>query len=1028
MLNRFHNNKFKIFTILQNISKEESNPEQQLISLRTHLLALGQTEGQLKELREKACDSSTKTEYSIVEVLQLWQTIFQETFQQYHRLSSRLVQSQDSASALRLWEEYLHHVQSFLSSGIPEDYASLTEHRHLCEVHENLLTSQQAVLTPLKNDSSQMVDQQVAEPFNALNNLHHQTLARITDRHGEIVMRLSAWDKYRNDQTRLLDWLKEKEKERTRLQLRYINLRRVPTILQHIEALVKQLPHGEAEAENLRKQQSHFLHFCDEALATSIRMEHASITQRIANLRAALETWRDFLEKILNLSKSYNTKLKHLQNNFGDVQNIVTNTSKNIPSNYNSVQKVLVKLRNERVRVNDFTPELEAINVIQEELKECISPIDMKTIRQMVSILWQQQADLDQQLSNLILQLEERLSLSTLFYAKYERLMQWMDTVELRINSDSQSLLTDPEELMREMEKELQSEMDSREREREWLLSSGRELLTFYNSGTDQDIQNQHEIKTKLDKIVDRWEKLKYLCKSRSNKIHDLKMTVTRLEERIALIRAWLYTMEVELSKPITFENITNKDIINVKLQEHDKIQRAIEMESSNVGDVLNLSEMLFSDVDTWKAHFNTSSLFASVDNLEKRWTNVCSMSADRKRQIISTWTLLQELLQQTNAEAEWLKKQEKTLKELEKGLKKLNKEQAQDRIHVLEEKIKEFEARSPDFKSIEQLYSKLARSNHLDADNIKELTSGAQTMLTRYRALVPKALDIIGMLNMDMKTYREFINHHGRAVVSLTQIDAELTQLQHLTKPSLADNPEEQLRQLQVLEQELKICESDLANADKLGLVIMKKSKPDDIQSIQLLIDEYQTLWHDVNKRIANVKTNIKTKVEKLREPIERSVQVSRTFETDSAVQVNTLPGLSRMTSITPKDAYIYELAAAIKECCANLNQLEQAVEDPTKKPGSQVVSKLMSNSQSSVELMNHLSTILITECFCTNEEAEVQDVAELCAKYETLVALWKAKERQHQENRYAISFCFSSPVFFFGFAYFFYHYINFN
>lgn len=409
---------------MQAIQSEPStmNPEVQLVALRTHLLSLGKTETQLKHLHEHAIDGSptSEHEHSIVEVLELWQTVFQETFQQYHRLSSRLVQSSDSASALRLWREYLQHVQAFLSSGVPEDYSSLTENRHLCEVHQNLLTSQQTVLS-LKTDGSSNVDPALAEQFNSLTNLHNETLSRIIERHTEIEVRLSAWDKYKNDQSQLLEWLKNKEKERTQLQLRYIHLRRVPHTLNRVETLIEQIPIGEIDAENLRKQQTYLLRFSNDALATSIRMEHAAIAQRIGNLRAALETWRIFLTKIIDLGKTYNVKVKELQSSFEETQNVITLTSNDLPATPAEIDSKVNQLRGQRVRLNNLTGDLEQINVIQEELKECISPNDMKTIRQTVWILWQQQAELDQQLSLLINQIEERLSLSAIFLAKHER-------------------------------------------------------------------------------------------------------------------------------------------------------------------------------------------------------------------------------------------------------------------------------------------------------------------------------------------------------------------------------------------------------------------------------------------------------------------------------------------------------------------------------------------------------------------------------------------------------------------------------
>lgn len=986
---------------MQAIKSDAPQSENQLVELRSYLLALGRTEAQLKQLHEDVNDGPTPsdTKHTIIEVLDLWQKLFQETFQQYHRLSSHLVQSNDGASALRLWQDYLQHVQAFLSSQLPEHYAALTENRYLCELHQNLLTSQQSVLKLKTDASSNAGEQSLTEQFNTLTNLHNETLSRIVDRHAEIEVRLAAWDKYRADQMQLLEWLKEMEKERTQLQLRYIHLRRVPHIMSRIETLLVQIPLAEIDAANLRKQQTYLLRFCNDAHATSIRMEHAAIAQRILNLRAALETWRDFLVRISDLNKSYDGKVKELQSYFGDVQQTINTTTASMPSTHSEIDTKLSELRDERVRLTNVLPDLEQISVVQEELKECISPNDMKTIRQMVWILWQQQAELDVQFTTLIVQIEERLQLNAIFLAKYERLMQWMDTIEKRMANESHSRLCDPEDLIRRLEKEVENEINLREREKEWLLVSGKELLTIYAGNTTDDVQQRAEIENKLRLIIDRWERLRYLCKSQSKKIHDLKLTVQRLEERIAQIRSWLYTMEANMSTPLTFESAAEESLRKAN-KAYDVHQREIEKQSSNVGEVLNLCEMLLSDVDTWKAQFNTDTLTLAVQNLDRRWKNVCSLSDERKRRIHSTWKSLQELLVVAKAQNKWIAAHEKDLEKLSAGTQNLTSQQSQERIQIVENKIREIEERSTVFKELYQNYSKLVRSSQLDSAKFKELAAPAKNALVRYNALSIRALDILGSLNMDTKMYREFINTHGKAIVSLTQIDAELTKAQHLIGPNDRDDPERQLNTIHVLEEELKLCEADLANADQLGLAIMKKSKPDEIAAIQTLIDEYQLLWRDITTRLTLVRTELTTKVQRLRD---ESVQATTSrFATESAVQVNTLPGLNRATSITAKDAYLFELETAINETRGNLDELEKTVNDPQKRPGSQVVAKAISVTQSSIELVNHLSTILITECFCSDDEAYVAQVAELSARYETLVSLWKAKERQQAENRY--------------------------
>lgn len=957
---------------------------------------MGRTEGQLNELKDRAIDSTSGVEISIVELLELWQQIFRDTFQQYHRLSTQLARNEDRASVLNLWHDYLMHVQLFLSETLPDDYLCLTEYRNLCEIHQNVLTSQQSILSVNTDGDESNIDSNLTYRFEQLSALHSETLQRIGDRHDEIELRLKLWNQYKNDQSNMLIWLKEKEREKSRLQLRYIHLQRIPHILQVIQSMLKQMEQAEKSCADLRSSQAQIIQFSNNsAMITSMRMEIGAISQRIDNLRASLEIWKDFLLRISNLIATYNQKVSQLQSHFQKVQNIISNTSKDIPNNVRQIESILDELRAVRVRISNLTPELESVSVIQEELKECLNPSNIKSIRHTIHALWQQQADLDQQLSYLITNIDERLSISDTFSDKYEKFLKWMDETERRLDNESNCLLFDSDELLRRLEKDLQSEFSLRENEKEWFLSTGREMLTFYATPNENDKMQRVEIRNKLDTIVDRWEKLKSLSVSRSNKIQELKITIIRLEERIVSIRSWLHNIAMELNKSIVFESTSN-DAYEKVISENETLQRRIETESGSVAECLNLCEMVLSDMDMWKVHIDINSLSVAVESLDRRWKHICKASVERKQRILVIWSLLMESLASTKELTAWANVQENELSELEQSVDVLTKHQSEQRIDILKNKIREIEQHQPQIDSLAQSYSKLVKFNGIDPANIQELANPCKILLARCESLIPRALDIVGLLNSDIQLHQKFINLHGKSIVALTRLDAALTKTEHLEMVPA----EEKLQSLHVLEHELKLCENDLASADELGLVIMQKSEKSDVDSIQAMVDEYQVLWKDITMRITSIKTKLKTAI--VQEKHIEETKVHR-FETDTAVQVNTIPSLNRTTSITPRDAYLYELEAALKECEENLNELEKQIKNPQRKAGSQVVQKLCSNCQSSVELLRHLSNILITECFCSDEEASADRVASLSSRYEELIISWKSKERQ-LENRYLL------------------------
>nr|CAD7432086.1 unnamed protein product [Timema monikensis] len=930
----------------------EKDTENQLTALRTHLLALGKTEGQLQSLKEKSLElGPVRPETSVVEILQLWQQVFRETFQQYHRLSARLVKSQDGAAALRLWQEYLLHVQSFLSGSIPEDYHSLTEHQHLCEVHQNLLTSQQSVLLSKSSGPDGqlgrgLVETSVVEQFNSLTNLHNETLARIMERHEEVRERICSWDRYRADQARLLAWLKDTERERNRLQLRYIHVRRIPKVQARIQTLLEQVPVGEAQANSLQQQQGKLLHFCDDALATSIRMEHAAISQRISNLQAGLETWKDFLDRITGLTQSYDTQVSGVQAVFREVHAAVADPG-GLPTSHTGMQNKLEVIRQLRSRLVELTTDLEGVGVTQEQLKECVSPMDMKSISQKVWILWQTQGDLDHQLSLLSHQLEEKLGLRLMFDTRQSRFLVWAGDVESRLDSSSSG---DPEEVLRRLETELQAEVSLKRREVDWLLTTGQELIEVCP-------EEKGGIADKIQQVQEAWRRLQGLGEVRANRLHHILQTKSQLELRLAELRAWLHQVETQLSAPLVLESCT-KEAVDNKLEQHQELQKTIEGQSGNIADVLNLCELFLTDCDNCKATINTESLITAIDALERSDLG----SQDEVLSLVSR----------------------------------------------VEGVIQEVKARSPALQILDKSYSKLAKESGLEIKNLQQLTSLVRTTLQRWHALTPTAIGILQRLQRELQVYRDFVLAHGKAVVTLTQVDVQLTQIQHLSTPEQAAMPRSRLQQIEQLDRELESHGGLLQTADELGLEVLKRSKPEELPGIQEMIDEYQLLWKDIRFRISDLKTQCRAELAKKEErtraqqtpEVDESIQVETLrFEQDSAVQVDTLPPLMRLTS---RDAYLYELETALQECGVNLDILEEVLRAPTPEQGGtpalppQNMSKVVASCESSVELIRHLNTLLVEESGLSDEQAKTREVQRLSVRFDELLA--RARQREQR------------------------------
>ncbi|XP_059468676.1 muscle-specific protein 300 kDa-like [Neocloeon triangulifer] len=999
--------------------------EKQLESLRAQLLSLSKAESQIHAIREKSVEinpsSDTENSLCIVEILQLWQQVFRETFQQYHRLSARLVRSQDGAEALRLWQEYLQHVQSFLSTSIPKDYHSLTEHQHLCEVHQNLLSSQQSLLQSkqieAKNDNTIDLDQNLVVQFSTLTNQHNETLSRIMDRHAQVKSRISAWDKYRTDQTTLLAWLKEMEKDRYNLQLQYVHIQLIPKSLTLIKNLLDKIPEGLAQLDNLKQQQLHLLEFSDRTLAASIQMEHAAITQRINNLQAGLETWRDFLLRVLDLHTKFDQQATEIQGTLNEVKTV---TCRPCPTSNAEIIATIDVLRGQRTVLTEVIPNLEELNVVHEQLKECVSPSDAKMLSQRMWLLWQQHGDLDHQLSLLILHLEEKLALKNVFDARQVRFLTWVEDIESRVQLTRSVYPSSLIEDTGHMEREVENEITLKERELNWLNSTGADLLTAEN-----DEERRLKIAEQIQQVQDSWNQLQLAKKTKTTKLSSLQQTFTQLELQISDLRTWLYNMEAHLLTPLVFKSTKEQDI-QEKLKEAEEIKKSIEKQSSNLAATLNLFEMFLVDCDTNKMLIDTNPLQLAVDSLEKRWANVCDLSEERKEKISTVWAHLQELERLCSEQEEWLTAHEQSLKHIEERSKGVPKEEVQPLVGEVEGLLEQVAARNSTLQQLEQQYSKMVMESSGSFDNLCEITSAMRQSLARWIRLPQIASLLLSKLRNLQQHNSQFITAHNNAVMALTNVDVKLTQLQHLKSEN--EPPQQTLKTLKDLEAELDSHNDTFENADRLGLAVMQSMDGEDFSSIQSMIDEYQDLWKSIQKRIGEFRASLEavkdkpskkskkkqrteqqqaeSKPELNQEPalVNESVQVSTLeFETDQAVQVDTLPPLLRLTS---KEGYQMELDSALKECAENLDTLQNAIHCTTPQIAEATIAannliRLIGMCQSSVDFVKHLSSVLTNQNQATLELDKQTEIQYLIERFNKLLADAHSREQHFRDVR---------------------------
>jgi len=985
--------------IEKNSSKPIKNNDEKLKELRSILLDLNKSKKEMDESLD--IDSfevplNEKRTYSIVEVLQLWQQIFKETFQEYRKLSCSLLENENNVAVFEIWHDYLIYVQEFLQSPIPGDYHSLTSHERLFQVHQEVLISQMDTIPNCMNKPDVISEPAAMERLSSLIDLHNETMTKLENTHQEVWTKIELWKEYRTNVKKVYEWLWSVEKTHSNLNLKFINTRRLPNLKIQITNLLSDLAKNRSQIEDLEKRQNTIFTFCDKTTETGYRKELIAISQRINEIQASLEVWNGYLENIEkqinafgNQSTEINRVLQDGQNKFETLQHEFNYKQEDIvPSDkLNTEMKKIQELNNQ---LKQLDTQLLSTTDIRDKLKDSLDPIEIRSYGQKLRFLKYHQKDLLYQLFLYSCQIDNLLYKPQEFTHRYTRFKNWTIDTETQLKNLTQSL-KDPQFAINVLKPEFESQINLKQKEFNWLNGAGQQLITA-ESQLNPELASTTE--SNLKEVNTIWNNLNNSLYKYTVELPTTILNTNKLFDEINTFKIWINNLESKLNSPIVFDDRSEYNLKN-QINSLNVISQIYKEKQGEFDDLMVRCDKQLKNDESSNSSDSNQDLQSPLKTLPISWKNLENKINDKRTRVVSAWEELQTVLGLIDAETKWLKRLNTTIDER----KKQNYIEHRN-LPVLISHFEQEQQNAKDKLSKIELAVSLSRSSY----TAKFIDEEIEIIKNKREFTLEQVNTQLAILKKSLMLWKDFINAHGRAVVTLTQVDTKLIQLELLDKSDNTDDEnarvtEKYLGNLQILEMELKKYGGLLEKADVLGLQLMKESTPGDIKNIQEMIDEYQILWKDINSRIEKLKVTCvqETTCRKKRSANEEVQVETLKFGKDSQVQVDTLPN-----ELLRKDSFLYELQTAMTNATTNLNDLELALQNSDKN-----LSKNIATCQMSVDLIKHLSIILKTQCGVPESDITLVKSEGLLNKYEELLVKFRSQQQVGQSKTSSSAFC---------------------
>ena len=789
---------------------------EQLSGLRDQLLRLSQAECHLANLpppspASTALVPSQNSGERVAATLHLWQRVFEDTLARYHRLSSSLV---GEDMALEVWRSQLEAVNKKPKHVPALTYSQVGETMREVALQRSLLAQSQQLMLRMPGPEVAQLTEQSSEALDLLESWSKQLRSR-----------QAAWDQHAIKAEHLAAWLREMEKEKAKLNLKHVALRRVGKVLKRIEELLERVPAGEQMLKDVAGGQASLAadSFHPTALS-SFRVQLHSIQERISSLQAGLRTWQDHLHRLQRLASECKEQEGQAAAVMDEQAKVVMAP---LPDSAVAADEDFRRCEAALQRLDALTPELEALAAVQDELKEAVSPSDIKQTTQRAWLLWQRQADLRHQVALRMQELEGRSALLSLFRAQNFRFLEWTEITTVKLdNVDASGLNLG-----------LQAEIASKEQELRWLERAATQL----------EGEDKAEVEVAAAQSRKSYEEVTSLLKALIAKQRNSINAQVALEDDLREFKLWLTQFETHVKKPWNQGGTSEAEYLAAS-QVQASLDRELNQQSGRVSSLLNDGEVLLLSSPS-------NQLALQLSEVEESWTSVCNLSSSRAQLLESTWGRWQQLLGPGGRLLAWLnnKNEEASIESNKIRLSDSTEKQKELDVILMEQKEKE-----PSLQDLNSLYDNLAKEGSLDASGDLRVLHGR--INEAWKNLSCNTTTLIRTLTEVFAMFESLMKLKESEMTLLRQLDAEVTEVQ----VSSTMDDEEKRRRLQIAQRSIKERADNVQKAKKKMDAIKDTVHAEDKTILVQNHEELTALYEDVKTRILHLTEEFCVEAEK--------------------------------------------------------------------------------------------------------------------------------------------------------------------